>query len=322
MFPIYKSALANTSLGPPTVKNGGKTMKPYLLDLYTASALDTYRLPAWLIRLYLSLFEPPLGKTLRLDLVKALLKQQNADLKGKRILDAGCGIGDLSFQLAAQGARVVGIELNEVKVEHARHIARQWNFSEDRLKFIAGDVMAMEWMDLGQFDAIFCLALLEHVQDDTSLLKQMHRMLRPDGFLMLEVPSATRKTIPEVEAEDGHVRTGYCFGEMPTFLAKFGFRVIAKRSMDSLGLTYQWCAASRLLPGHTARGPLFCILAPLFILLIRLTSALVKRPGYELCFLAVKEEEGCKPASTPIPSTCPLLVAEGGLSKADPDHPL
>ncbi|HLZ62834.1 MAG TPA: methyltransferase domain-containing protein [Ktedonosporobacter sp.] len=307
-------------------------MKPYLLDLYTASALDTYNLPAWIIRLYLSLFEPPLGKTLRLDLVNALLKQHNYDLKGKRILDVGCGIGDLSFIFAAQGAHVVGVELNGVKIEHAKDIARKWNFPEEHLTFVDGDVMTLEQMDLGQFDAIFCLALLEHVQEDQLLLEQLHRMLRPGGFLMLEVPSTTRKTIPEVEAEDGHVRTGYSFEEMPAFLAQFGFRVLAKRSMDSLGLTYQWCAASRILPGHTARGPLFCILAPLFIPLIRLTTALVKRPGYELCFFATREEEASKVPATPLPAALPdpettsvleeeeseLLVVP--VSAALPDH--
>lgn len=264
-------------------------MKSYLLDLYTASALDTYSLPPWLIRLYLSLFEPPLGKTLRLDFIPPLLKLQDYDPKGKRILDVGCGIGDLSFRLAARGATVVGVELNEAKVAHAREVARKWNFSEDRLKFIAADVMKMESLDLGQFDAVFCFALLEHVQDDQSLLKQMHRMLRPSGLLMLEVPSMTRKTIPEVEAEDGHMRAGYSFEEMPAFLAKFGFRTVAKQSLDPFGLIYYWCAISRILPGHTARGPLFSILAPLFIPLIRLTSALVKRPGGELCFLSIKE---------------------------------
>jgi hypothetical protein len=117
---------------------------------------------------------------------------------------------------------------------------------------------------------------------------------------MLEVPSATRKTIPEVEAEDGHVRPGYFFKEVPGLLAQAGFRVKAARTVDPLGLRYGWNVLSRLLPGRTARGQLFAILAPLFIPLIRLTSAIVKKPeaGGELCFLAAKEEE-----SHIIPST-------------------
>jgi SAM-dependent methyltransferase len=268
-------------------------MKAYLLDLFAAAARERTATPAWIIRLYLSIFEPPLGKTLRLDLVRALLRQNVCDLRGKRILDVGCGIGDLGFMLAEQGAHVVGVELDARKVESANRIARKWSFEEERLRFIAGDVTELEQMKLGQFDAIFCLALLEHIQDDIGLLHQMQQMLHPAGFLMLEVPSASRKTIPEMEAEDGHVRPGYFFEEVPGLLAQAGFRMVAARTIDPLGLRYHWGVLSRILRGRTARGRLFAILAPLFIPLIRRTSAIVKRPeaGGELCFLATKEEE-------------------------------
>jgi 2-polyprenyl-6-hydroxyphenyl methylase/3-demethylubiquinone-9 3-methyltransferase len=274
----------------------GEIMKPYLLDLFVASAKAHTRTPDWIIRLYLSIFEPPLGKTLRLDLVNALLRQYGCDLRGKRVLDVGCGIGDLGFILAERGAHVIGVELDPRKVEYANKIALKWSFPEERLRFIAGDVCELEQMGLGQFDAVFCLALLEHVEDDMGLLRQIHHLLHPDGFLMLEVPSATRRTIPEVEAEDGHVRPGYSFKEMPGLLARAGFCLNATQTIDPLGLKYHWLAFSRVFPGRTARGQLFAILAPLFIPLIRLTSVIVKRPeaGAELCFIAIKEEESSK----------------------------
>ena len=274
-------------------------MKSYLLDLFVAAAEERSRTPGWIVRLYLSIFEPPLGKTLRLDLVNALLRQNGCDLKGKHVLDVGCGIGDLGFMLAERGAYVIGVELDGVKVEHANQVARKWNFPEEKLRFVVGDVAELEHMDLGQFDAIFCLALLEHVQNDIGLLHQLHQLLRPDGFFMLEVPSATRKTIPEMEEQDGHVRPGYFFKEVPDLLAQAGFRVMASQTIDPLGLRYQWAVLSRLLPGRTARGQLFAVLAPIYIPLIRLTSAIVKRPeaGAELCFLAAKEEESSKTPS-------------------------
>jgi SAM-dependent methyltransferase len=266
-------------------------MKPYILELFIESAKERTRTPAWIIRLYLSLFEPPLGKTLRLDLVRALLRQSKYDLKGKRVLDLGCGIGDLAFTLAERGAQVIGIDIEADKMQRANDIARKWGFSPDTLQFIAGDATRVEEMNLGQFDAIFCIALLEHVQDDIGLLQQIQRLLAPEGIFVLEVPSARRKTIPEVEAEDGHVRPGYVFEEMPALLAQAGFRLVATRTIDTLGLRYRWCASSRILPGRTARGQLFAIFSLVFIPLIRLTSAFVKRPGAELCFLALKAEE-------------------------------
>jgi len=272
-------------------------MEKYLVDLFVAAAKEQKRGPIWMVRLYLSLFSPPMGKTLRLEMVKHLLRDQ--DLRSKRVLDVGCGLGDLSFGLAARGANVIGVELDPKKVASANRIAQSWHF--EKLHFLQGDVAKIDQMNLGQFDAIFCLALLEHVQDDIGLLQQLQQMLCPGGLFILEVPSAKRKTIAEIEAADGHVRPGYIFEEVPVLLARAGLQVVKQRTMDPLGLKYFWSIYSRLTPGTEARRWLYFVLAPLFIPAIRLTSALVKRPGYELCFLAVKDrslEKSLK--STPI----------------------
>ena len=125
-------------------------MEKYLVDLFVASAQEQMRAPKALLRLYLSLFSPPLGKTLRLDMVKDMLTGQ--DLHGKRVLDVGCGIGDLSFLLAQRGAEVIGVELDEQKVARASSIARKWHFTG--LRFLATDVTKLDQMSLGQFDAI------------------------------------------------------------------------------------------------------------------------------------------------------------------------
>lgn len=261
-------------------------MKSYLADLFVLSARERSHAPAWVVRCYLALFRPPMGKTIRVDMVTSLLKDY--DFRGKRVLDVGCGIGDLAFMLNARGADVVGIELDATKVATATSVARRQHF--EQLRFIAGDVTRLAQMELGQFDAIFCLALLEHIQDDVALLRQMQRMLRSGGLFVMEVPNARRHTIPQVEAEDGHMRAGYVFEEVPALLGGTGFRVVKSQSRDPLGLIYYWCLLSRLLPGSMARGRLFAFLAPLFIPLIQWTSACIQRPGSELCFVALKDE--------------------------------
>ena len=262
-------------------------MEKYLVDLFVTSAQAKSRVPGWLIRFYLSLFGVPLGKTIRIDMVKELI--QGYEIKGKRILDVGCGAGDLSLMLTQQGAEVIGVELDAQKVASANKTAKQWNF--DRARFIAGDVMKLQQMGLGQFDMIFCLALLEHINDDSGLISQMKSMLRPNGLFIMEVPNARRKTIPAVEAEDGHVRPGYIYEDVPDFLHSLGFLVKRKCTRDPLSLFYYWCRLSRLIPGPKGRGQLFAVLAPIFIFSIRLTSIWIKRTGYELGFLAVNQEK-------------------------------
>lgn len=260
-------------------------MEKYLVDLFVTSVREKSQVPSWLIRLYLSLFGVPLGKTIRIDMVEELLR--GYEIKGKRILDVGCGIGDLSFLLAQKGAEVIGVELDAQKVASANRIAQQWQFEE--LRFIAGDVTKLDQMDIGKFDMIFCIALLEHIKDDVDLLHQMQSLLRPGGQFIIEVPSARRKTIPEVETEDGHQRSGYLFEDVPILLEQVGLHVRRKCKRDPLGLFFYWCWFSRLIPGPRARGRLFAVLAPIFIPLIRLTSLNNRQAGSEIGFIAIKE---------------------------------
>lgn len=260
-------------------------MEPYLADLFVASAHDQrLRAPEWLLRAYLHLFGPPLMKPLRVRMAERLVKGR--DWRGARVLDVGCGIGDLGFRLAARGADVVGVELDPAKVTYASRVRDRWGFRN--LHFIAGDATRLGQLGLGRFDAAFCLALLEHVEDDIGLVRQIAALLRPGGLLVVEVPSAARRTIPEVEASDGHARPGYHPWKVEVLLAAAGLRLVSACSLDPLGLSYFWWRCS--LPGSRVDRWLYTALAPLFQTLIRLTSASIKRPGSELCFLAVRDE--------------------------------
>lgn len=260
-------------------------MEPYLADLFVASAHDQrLRAPEWLLRAYLHLFGPPLMKPLRVRMAERLVKGR--DWRGARVLDVGCGIGDLGFRLAVRGADVVGVELDPAKVTYASRVRDRWGFRN--LHFIAGDATRLGQLGLGRFDAAFCLALLEHVEDDIGLVRQIAALLRPGGLLVVEVPSAARRTIPEVEASDGHARPGYHPWKVEVLLAAAGLRLVSACSLDPLGLSYFWWRCS--LPGSRVDRWLYTALAPLFQTLIRLTSASIKRPGSELCFLAVRDE--------------------------------
>jgi|SRR5690348_7467493 len=262
-------------------------MEPYLADLFVASAHDQrLRAPGWLLRVYLHLFGPPLMKPLRVRMAERLVKR--CDWRGARVLDVGCGIGDLGFRLAARGAEVVGVELDAAKVAYAARVRDNWGFRN--LRFIAADATHIERLGLGRFDAAFCLAVLEHVEDDIGLLRQVAALLRPGGLLVLEVPNAARRTIPEVEASDGHARPGYHPWKVEVLLAAAGLRLVSSCSLDPLGLSYYWWRCS--LPGSRVDRWLYTALAPLFQALIRVTSAVIKRPGSELCFLATHDSVG------------------------------
>ena len=81
-----------------------------------------------------------------------ILGQLPADLRGARILDAGCGTGALAFELARRGAEVIGVDISPQLVEIARK--RTPNDLHHKLTFRAGDMLDP---NLGTFDHIVAM---------------------------------------------------------------------------------------------------------------------------------------------------------------------
>ena len=100
---------------------------------------------------------------------------------GERILDIGCGIGFLAYDMASKGGgHVTGIELNAENVT----IARQ-RFSHPNIKFIHGD--ALKDLPSGSYDTVVLSNVLEHLPGRVDFLRKIRERLRPARFL-LRVP--------------------------------------------------------------------------------------------------------------------------------------
>ncbi len=88
----------------------------------------------------------------------SFLSHLPADLSGWRILDAGCGGGQLSIALAARGADVLGIDLSPQMIEHARKALPDFG-GRGSVTFASGDMLAPEH---GSFDAVVAMDSLIH----------------------------------------------------------------------------------------------------------------------------------------------------------------
>ena len=121
----------------------------------------------------------PLNLRKRLDLIEALLPP----LAGLRLLDAGCGGGEYVRALVRRGADATGIECTAEKLECSRALpaplARRISY---------GDIERTEF-DAGCFDAVLLNEVLEHVPDDGAAVREMHRVLRPGGSLIVFSPN-------------------------------------------------------------------------------------------------------------------------------------
>jgi SAM-dependent methyltransferase len=98
---------------------------------------------------------------------------------GCRILDAGCGSGRMLDDLAERGS-VTGVDLSPVSVSAAR--------DRGHTDVRVGRLEQLPARD-GEFDLVTCLDVLEHTPDDRVSLRELLRVTRPGGRLLVSVPA-------------------------------------------------------------------------------------------------------------------------------------
>ncbi|HVF09328.1 MAG TPA: class I SAM-dependent methyltransferase [Abditibacteriaceae bacterium] len=122
-------------------------------------------------------------------LLREIVKKSTAEHKQRadlRLLDLGCGTGaNLAMLRAAAGACgwITALEFSP----HALHFARD-HLGAEQISLIQADALHLPFAD-GSFDVVTMLDVLEHLRDDSRALREIHRVLRPGGALVLSVPA-------------------------------------------------------------------------------------------------------------------------------------
>ena len=107
------------------------------------------------------------------DLISLLAPQP-----GERILDVGCGAGQLTARLAESGARVTGLDSSAAMLEQAR-------LHCPTLEFVASDLLAYEPAE--PFDGILSNAALHWIQPASAAVRRLHAALKPGGRMAVEL---------------------------------------------------------------------------------------------------------------------------------------
>jgi 2-polyprenyl-3-methyl-5-hydroxy-6-metoxy-1,4-benzoquinol methylase len=102
---------------------------------------------------------------------------------GARVLDAGCGSGYGTAALSSNGRQVTGVDRSADAVAHA--LGEHGGCAH----FVRTDVCALPFSN-DSFDAVTCFEVIEHVDSPVDLIKELTRVLRPDGVLHISTPNA------------------------------------------------------------------------------------------------------------------------------------
>jgi 2-polyprenyl-6-hydroxyphenyl methylase / 3-demethylubiquinone-9 3-methyltransferase len=124
---------------------------------------------------------------LRLDWIDSL-----APVRGKRIVDVGCGGGILSEAMAHRGAIVTGIDLAARPLGVARLHALESGVAGLEYREISAEALAAEQAQA--FDTVTCMEMLEHVPDPASTVRACADLVRPGGWVFFSTLNRNPKS--------------------------------------------------------------------------------------------------------------------------------
>ncbi len=168
---------------------------------------------------------------------------------GSTILDAGCGPGHHAQRLSSAGHRVLGIDLSDGMLRHARKLVQS----------IALQKMSLERLDFsaGSFDALWCAAAILHVPRErlARVLAGFRRVLKPGGLLGLNFQVGRASELVQRGPDNRFFEYYPDAREIEARLAAAGFTVETslhgetRRNTHALDMTLKWSTLyARALP--------------------------------------------------------------------------
>ena len=162
-----------------------------------------------------------------------------------RVLDLGCGAGDLTADLRPAAGSIVGVDVAEAALRRAR--ARH----PDLTFLLAGIDGELPLQD-NAFDVVWSSEVIEHVADTARWMSEVRRVLRPGGRLLLTTPSHGRLKLAVEGLERYSEPLGdhlhlYTAGSLRGLLAEFDFVQVEVRAAGG------WPLWRRLLLASAAR---------------------------------------------------------------------
>lgn len=152
--------------------------------------------------------------------------------KGHRhVLDAGSGLGQYAYWVANRNPEwsIVGIDVKKDEVARCNQFFRKIGYSN--VIFKTGDLL--EYRQENCYDLSLCVDVLEHIEEDVKVMRNLYFSLKDDGVLLISTPSdqggSDVKKPGDTSFIEEHVRDGYNIKEIKEKLKNAGFKRVKAR---------------------------------------------------------------------------------------------
>jgi 2-polyprenyl-3-methyl-5-hydroxy-6-metoxy-1,4-benzoquinol methylase len=204
------------------------------------------------------------------------------DFVGKRILDIGSGYGTF-INFVSDREYVAAIEPSD---ECYKYLSEEFSKNKhiDIFKSDVNDPATLGMLREKRIDTVICLNVLEHIEDDKKVLRNIKGLLVPGGKFILFVP-ALHAIYGTLDEALGHYRR-YDKKELEFMLEEAGFKIVKSRYLNFTG-AFSWFLYSRILKAKSPAEKRIIFYDKFIVPVVAMIENLVRLPfGQSILIIA------------------------------------
>jgi len=152
----------------------------------------------------------------------------------RKILDIGCGAGTLALYLAGKGNNVLGIDISSKAIRECLSSKKGLGLKNVNFRQLEFPKEAIN----EKFDVVLFTEVIEHLEDDKGALKNIKKLLKPKGVMILSTPSNTAPLhklglTKKFDREVGHLRR-YSLTELKLLVKNSGFKIVEVQKTEGV----------------------------------------------------------------------------------------
>ena len=203
---------------------------------------------------------------------------------GKRILEIGSGIGNISKYIIRNNKNKELVILSDISDKYITRLKKRFNGTKIRITKYDLEDKKVSRLKKYKIDTIICLNVLEHIKDDKKALKNMYNILGKNGKLILLVPNLPI-LYGKLDKKLAHYRR-YSNKTLSTKIEKSGFK-IKKRFYINFFAIFGWIIKGKILKKKLKSNDLklYDMFMPIFKFVDKVTN---KITGLSIIFICKK----------------------------------